>query len=295
MRIIDLLHRKKRFFSLEFFPPKDPVAWPAFFDEVKKLSAMMPLYVSVTYGAGGSARNHTLTIVERLKSLDFEPMAHLTCVGSDRTRLNIFLSELKAAGIDNVLALRGDLPECSRNADRQNMEFHLAADLVDFIRTGHGELGIAVAGYPEKHPEAPDLDTDIGHLKQKMACGADFVITQLFFKNDNYFSYLAKARLQGIIAPIVPGILPVMSLPGLKRMMSLCHTLEVPHDYMVSLEEADREGGTEAVRRLGVEYAKRQILDLLERGAPGIHLYTLNRSATCLEIASYPPIARFMA
>lgn len=295
MRIIDLLDQNKKFFSLEFFPPKNTAAWPDFFEEVAKLTAIKPLFASVTYGAGGSTRNHTLQIVHQLRHMGLEPMAHLTCVGSDEEGLEEFLRELEAEGVDNVLALRGDLPDSVDYPEQICPSFCQAGELVSFIRTRHPSMGIGVAGYPEKHPEAACLEEDAQYLVEKVKRGADFVITQLFFNNDHYFNFVDKIRAMGLKSKIIPGILPVPAYGSLKRILRLGGNLEIPADYINSLEKADKESGSQAVAKLGLAYAKKQIIDLMRRGAPGIHLYSLNRSEACLEIASDPEIVRLMS
>jgi len=284
VRIVDLIAaRGEPFISLEFFPPKQESSWPDFFSVADRLRAADPLFVSVTYGAGGSTQKNTLDIVARLKrDQGFTPMAHLTCVGADETAIDAFLASLETAGVDNVLALRGDPPAGQDTFVPENAAFAHASDLVRFIRARYPRLGVGVAAYPEKHPEAPSPEDDLDHLKFKIGRGGDFAITQLFFDNALYFAFVAKARAAGIDVPIVPGILPVASLAGLKRILGFCGAT-VPPDYLAALEEADTEG-PEAVRRCGVAHATAQARDLLAKGAPGVHLYTLNKASSCLEI-----------
>ena len=284
MRIAQLLQRQEPFLSLEFFPPKDRAQWPGFFDVVRQLKTLDPLFCSVTYGAGGSTQHNTLEIVARMKQeYGLEPLAHLTCVGADRKRLGVFLEGLREAGVQNVLALRGDPPRGETAFTPDSDEFQHGNDLVSFIHQDFAGFSIGVAGYPEKHPEAASLDEDLGHLRQKVACGADFIITQLFFDNDAYFDFVARARDEGITVPIIPGILPVQNLAALKRMLTFCGA-SVPDDYMRDLERVQQVYGESGVRGLGLGYAKNQIRNLLDRGAPGVHLYTLNKADTCLDI-----------
>lgn len=291
MRIDELLSRGRQFVSLEFFPPKEKDAWPAFFFEVGKLSALNPLFVSVTYGAGGSTQANTLELVTRF-SRDFglNPMAHLTCVGASEASLSAFLKALVDAGVDNVLALRGDPPQGQPDFKPGNAAFQHASDLAGFIRRAYPALCIGVAGYPEKHPQAESLDADIDALKLKLERGGNFAITQLFFDNDAYFAFVEKCRARGIGAPILPGVLPILNLASIKRIASLCGA-SIPADYLARLEAAAERGGAEAVRREGVAFARRQCRDLLTRGAPGVHLYTLNKAQSCLEIAKDLPLA----
>lgn len=284
MRIAQLLQRQEPFLSLEFFPPKDRAQWPGFFDVVRQLKELAPLFCSVTYGAGGGTQHNTLEIVTRMKQeYGLEPLAHLTCVGADRARLGSFLSGLADGGVENVLALRGDPPRGETSFTPDSEEFQHGSDLVSYIRSEFPDLCIGVAGYPEKHPEAPSMEDDLERLRHKVACGADFVITQLFFDNDRYFEFVDRARAEGIGVPIIPGVLPVQNLAALKRMLSFCGA-SVPEGYMRDLEHVQQAYGESGVRGLGLGYAKNQIRNLLDRGAPGVHLYTLNKADTCLEI-----------
>jgi len=285
MKIIDLIKEKSSpFVSFEFFPPKDKDAWPAFFEAAGRLRAVDPLFVSVTYGAGGATQHNTLDIVTRLKEEHgFTPMAHLTCVKADAKALTEFLDAITRAGVRNVLALRGDPPKGETDFKPDNEAFKHASDLVAFIKARYPDLGLGVAAYPEKHPQAATLEEDMGYLKLKFAQGGDFAVSQLFFDNALYFDFVKKAKEMGMDKPILPGVLPVMNLGGLKRMISLCGA-SVPADYMRELEEAEAKGGQEAVAEAGVAYAMKQAAGLLAGGAPGVHLYTLNKADACLRI-----------
>jgi methylenetetrahydrofolate reductase (NADPH) len=284
MRIISAITSDKPFISLEFFPPKEHGEWPAFFRTVDRLAGSTPLFASVTYGAGGSSHQNTLEIVTRLKrDHGMEAMAHLTCIGSRCDEIQRFLDDLNREGVTNVLALRGDLPQEVLPESAPCQPLKHASDLVSFIRTTHPEMGIGVAGYPETHPEAVSQETDLQALRLKMDQGADFIVTQLFFDNDYYIDFVRRARAVGIHKPIIPGILPVVNLKVINRIISLCGA-SVPPEYMAALEEADRSGGAAAVQRVGVAYARRQAEELLDGGAPGVHLYTLNRAEAVLEI-----------
>ena len=274
MKIIDSISPGKPFVSLEFFPPKEQGDWPAFFRTVDRLTAADPLFASVTYGAGGSSYRDTLEIVSRLKKeCGLETMAHLTCIGSECDEVERFLDALTSEGVTNVLALRGDLPkEVTPNTYPCRTLLH-ASDLVKLIRSGHPDMGIGVAGYPETHQEAVSPEADLDALRIKLDQGADFVVTQLFFDNAHYFNF------------VIPGILPVVSLKVINRIISLCGA-NIPATYMTVLEEADRSGGAAAVQKVGVAYARRQAEELLAAGAPGVHLYTLNRADAVLEIVT---------
>jgi methylenetetrahydrofolate reductase (NADPH) len=284
LRISELMESRPGFVSLEFFPPKDRAAWPGFFQVVDSLKRLDPLFVSVTYGAGGSTRDKTLEIVSTLKrGMGLEPMAHLTCVDATRERIRDFLDTLRGSGVDNVLALRGDPPKGEERFTPSSGDFRYASDLVRLIRRDYPEFGIGVAGYPEGHLESPDLATDMAFLKYKLEQGADFVVTQLFFENSIYLDFVSRARSMGITRPIIPGILPIMSLAVIKKGISLSGA-SMPEELLRRLEAADRAGGNEAVQELGIAHARAQIRELLQSGAPGVHLYTLNRADACLAI-----------
>jgi methylenetetrahydrofolate reductase (NADPH) len=285
VRITELLSRGAPFLSLEFFPPKDRAEWPAFFATVERLKALNPLFASVTYGAGGSTQGDTLEIVTRLsQEYGLETMAHLTCIGAESTTLTTFLDQLIAAGVHNVLALRGDLPQDSSAEVFACLPLQNASDLVAFIRTSHPEIGVGVAGYPETHPEAASPDHDLNYLKLKVDQGGDFIVTQLFFDNQLYFDFVRKARILGITKPIIPGILPVVSLKVIQRIATLCGA-GIPPAFLQELEAADQRGGADAVQEVGIAYARKQVQELLAAGVPGVHLYTLNRADAVLKLA----------
>lgn len=284
VRIVELFREGKPFISLEFFPPKESVDWPGFFRVVDRLRSINPLFVSVTYGAGGGTQAHSLEIVTRLKKeFGLEPMAHLTCVGATEQGITGFLDELAAAGVDNVLALRGDPPQDADAPQPEGKDFTFASDLVSFIRKRKPQMGIGVAGYPEGHPEAACPEKDLQALRYKLNQGGDFVVTQLFFDNGYYWDFVRRARAVGITQPIVPGVMPIFSLRVIRKVLSLCGAT-IPADFLAHLEKAQEKGGPDAVQALGIEYARRQIRELLDAGVPGVHLYTLNRDDACLEL-----------
>lgn len=286
LRINDLLSQGKRFISLEFFPPKEKDAWPSFFYEAGKLSILNPSFVSVTYGAGGSTQANTLELVTRFsRDLGLNPMAHLTCVGASEDSLRSFLDGLQEAGVDNVLALRGDPPQGQPDFKPENAAFQYASDLTGFIHEAYPDLCIGVAGYPETHPQAESADKDLDYLKLKVDKGGSVIITQLFFNNDHYFRFVERCRARGIDKPIIPGVLPILNLASVKRILSLCGAT-IPAEYLARLEAANDQGGASAVRELGVEFAREQCRDLIARGAPGVHLYTLNKAQACLDIVN---------
>ncbi len=274
---------KKPFFSLEFFPPSDEKNLPGFFETVEKLRALAPLFVSVTYGAGGGKQRNTLDVTAELARRGLNTMAHLTCVGAEPESISSYLAELRAAGVDNVLALRGD-PPAGQEIDWSKGYFRHASDLVAFARRQQPYMGIGVAAYPAPHPESNSIAQDRLYTADKMRSGADFAVTQLFFDPREYADLLEHLRGMGIHTPVIPGILPIQSFDSLRRVLSLCGA-NIPGKLYLDLESANAKGGAEAVREVGLEFAVRQIRFLLENGAPGIHLYTLNKADMCLRLA----------
>lgn len=283
MKIKELITENKKFISVEYFPPKERNDWDNFFKTVEKLKKLNPLFASVTYGAGGSTHKDSLEIVQKLQN-DFglETMAHLTCIGSKKEEISTFLDNLQKAGVSNVLALRGDRP-ADDNSKETTATFNYASELISFIKSSFPDFGIAAAAYPEGHPEAVSKEKDLEYLKVKTSNGADFAITQLFFDNNLYFEFVKRARAIGINKPIIPGILPVVNLKVIKRILSLCGAT-IPEYFLKELEIADKNGGASAVQQCGVNFAKKQCQELLAGGAPGLHIYTLNRAETVLEL-----------
>ncbi|HEX3596696.1 MAG TPA: methylenetetrahydrofolate reductase [NAD(P)H] [Polyangiaceae bacterium] len=281
MKIIDKLARERPAFSFEFFPPKDEAGVEQLFRTVQDLRPYSPTYVSVTWGAGGSTRRLTVELVRRIKQeTGIEAMAHLTCVGATREDIRGVLEQLRAAGIENVLPLRGDPPRGETTFVKTEGGFGTAAELVTFIR-GAYDFCLAGACYPEKHPEAVDHETDLRYLKAKVDAGADFLVTQLFFENADYFDFVARARTSGISIPIVAGMWPITNLSQIQRITGMCGAT-LPPRLLARLEAA--RGDAEAVRAVGVAHAIDQCRELVSRGVPGIHFYTLNRSHATVEI-----------
>jgi methylenetetrahydrofolate reductase (NADH) len=275
MRIETILDEQRPVFSFEFFPPKTDEGQSALQTALSELKEDQPEYVSVTYGAGGTTRSRTLEITKWLKQdLGIEAMAHLSCVGESKDRVAEILEELAAAGIENVLALRGDPPRGETEWRPHPEGLHYSVELIELIRSRF-DLCVGAACFPEVHPEAPDLDTDLHYAKRKVDAGAGFLITQLFFDNELYFEFVDAARAAGIGVPIIPGIMPVTNLNQIKTITGMCGAT-IPAELERELE--GRADDPEAVAELGVAYATLQCSDLLARGAPGIHFYTLNRS-----------------
>ncbi|PIE60137.1 MAG: methylenetetrahydrofolate reductase [NAD(P)H] [Desulfobulbus propionicus] len=285
MRIPELLNRGGQSLSLEFFPPKKQDDWPDFLETAGQLKVLAPSFVSVTYGAGGSTQDATLEICRQLMDhCSYEVMPHLTGVAADTDKIDQFLATLKALGVDNVLALRGDRPQ-GFSGDDQELFAHFphASDLVSYVHSSQPEMAVGVAGFPEGHAECSSIAKDLEVMREKVESGASFVITQLYFDNRVYFDYVERLRCRGIRLPIIPGILPVRNLASLRFILQLCNA-RIPGQLINALLKADEEGGSKAVYATGVSYARQQIKELLQGGAPGVHLYTLNKADMCLEV-----------
>lgn len=284
MKVKELFDKGKPVFSFEFFPPKDDAGVITLFETVKNLKELHPSFVSVTYGAGGSTRRKTVEITKRIKQeLDIEAMSHLTCVGHGRDEISAILDEIEAAGIENVMTLRGDPPKGETNFVAHPDGFHHANELVTFIRSRKPAFCLGVAGYPEAHPEAPSKEADLTNLKRKVDAGADFIVTQLFFDNRDYFDFVERAQALGIRLPVVPGIMPITDVAQIKRFTQMCGA-KIPPALLAELESVD--GTREAVVEIGIRYATAQCESLLINGAPGIHFYTLNKSTSTRTILS---------
>lgn len=284
MKIVDALAGQSRpFYSLEFFPPKEEEQWPDFFAAVERLRALNPLYASVTYGAGGGTQANTFEITAKLKAMGLTLMPHLTCVNATSERLAAFLGQLADIGVRNIMALRGDAPQIE-GFSWDKGEFRHASDLVAFVRREFPDFCIGVAGYPGAHPESPTFAADSAHTKAKLDAGADFAVTQLFFDVREYFAMVERLREKGITKPVIPGILPIQSLEAVRRILRMCGA-NIPGKLYLALEEANDKGGAKAVRDTGIRFAVEMIRRLIDNGAPGIHLYTLNRAGLCLRIA----------
>ena len=261
--------------SFEFYPPKTREGIHAVFRAIHRLESFNPDFVSVTYGAGGTTQALTEEIVTRVKGeTDLLPMAHLTCVGQAKEEIHGVLSRLESSGIENVIALRGDPPRGTSNFVPVKGGFSHATELIEHINSNFG-FGIAAACYPEGHVESHNLDTDIEFTKRKLDAGAEFLITQLFYDNNYFFSFLDKARKVGIDAPVLAGVLPILSTEQIRRFTSLCGSSIPP----AINEELDRLAGQKnGARELGIQIATEQVRELLSCGVDGVHFYALNRS-----------------
>jgi methylenetetrahydrofolate reductase (NADPH) len=270
--------------SLEFFPPKDEAGVAALRETALTLKRVAPDFVSVTYGAGGSTRERTAQVSRILREeIGFTVMPHLTCVGHSRFELNDIADQLHAGGYRNIMALRGDPPRGDTTFRPAPDGLRHANELVALLKARHPDLCLGVGGYPEKHPEAPSPEVDLDNLKRKVDAGACFVTTQLFFDNTLYYRFVERCRARGIGVPIVPGIMPVHSLKQIKRFTEMCGA-HLPARLITRLEAAGDH--PEVVETIGIDWALNQIRDLLAHGAPGYHLYILNRAKSGLALAA---------
>jgi methylenetetrahydrofolate reductase (NADPH) len=282
LKIKDIL-TNRRTISFEFFPPRAADGVPSVVDVASRLQRFSPDFVSVTYGAGGGTRAFTEEITMRLKSRgDTEVMAHLTCVAQSREEVHGVLQRLQASDIENVIALRGDRPPGTEDELPGEDEFAHATDLIQHIGA-HFDFGIAGACYPEGHTESDDLESDIAYARMKQDLGADFLITQLFYDNDYFYGLQERAAAAGITIPIIPGVLPILSAPQIRRFTSLCGAT-IPPQLDARLERFAEDN--RAVREIGIEHATRQAEDLWANGVPGIHFYVLNRAYSVSHILS---------
>jgi methylenetetrahydrofolate reductase (NADPH) len=285
MTVIEQIKRSSRpLISVEFFPPKSEAAQTVFNKGAVELIRLKPDFVSVTCGAGGSAAGPTLEISKQLHDLGYPSvMPHCTCVGMSRAELAHSIDAIVAQGFTNIMALRGDPPRGEKFFKPEPDGFRYAAELIAFLRDRHPQLCIGTAGYPEKHPEAYNKIEDIRHLKEKVDAGADFITTQLFLHNHVYAEFVEQCRAAGITVPIIPGLLPVISLEQINRMRTFCE-FHVPDELLKNLKAAEND--PVKMERIGLYWAIEQISGLIEGGAPGIHLYLLNRAKT----AFYPEL-----
>lgn len=279
--IAELFAKGRPLFSFEFFLPKAPEDLDKFIADVKALKDLRPDYVSLTYGAGGSGRERTVEAAGRIQNeTGLTTACHLTCIAHTRGEITAVLDRLTVLGIRHLVALRGDAPKDQPVLPPGQRDFGYASDLVAFVKK-RGGFRMAVAGYPETHPEAVSADDDLARFAAKSAAGADWAITQLFFDSKDYFAFVRRARAAGVTAPIVPGIMPVTGYAQLKRFTAMCGA-RIPAELEARLAKVQAD--PDAVIHEGVEWGARQCLELLEGGAPGIHFYTLNRSHSTTEI-----------
>lgn len=282
MLLKDILNCTPTTFSFEFFPPKTDAAWEHLFHTIADLMPLRPSWVSVTYGAGGSTRENTHRLVVRLnRQTDLTVVSHLTCVESTREDIHEILGRYDASGIENILALRGDPPAGQNSWSAPAGGFQYAIDLVSFIKGHYPHMSIGVAGFPEGHPETPNRLREIDHLKAKVDAGADYIITQLFFDNRDFYDYCERCELAGITVPIIAGIMPIITKNGMVRMAELAAGSRFPAALLRAVNSAQTPG---EVEEIGVQWATEQVRDLIAHGVRGIHFYTLNNARATLKI-----------
>ena len=291
MHIQDVLAKYRTTFSFEFFPPKDDAAAEQLFVHIAELEPLKPAFVSVTYGAGGSTRQRTHDLVVRIKqTTTLDPVPHLTCVCHQDADIAAILERYAGHGVGNILALGGDPPRDLANYERARDAFQHAADLVRFIlafnqRRVHPDrrgFGIGVAGFPEGHPATPNRVRELEYLKAKVDAGADYIVTQLFFDNHDFYDFRERCEIAGIKVPIIAGLMPITSAAVMKRIPELALGARYPARLVRAMQRAGTDA--EAIRRVGVHYATEQCRDLLDHNVRGIHFYTLNNSFATREI-----------
>lgn len=291
MHIADILSRPEPSFSFEFFPPKSEAASQRLYQTILELENLGPSFVSVTYGAGGSTRDLTHDLVMKLhETTSIPPVPHLTSVCHSKEEIDAILERYSKAGVNNLLALRGDPPSNLKDYCRSDDAFQYASELVAHIKKfnesgRHSDprgFGIGVAGFPEGHPDTPNRLLELEHLKAKVDAGADYICTQLFFENSEFLDFRDRCRLAGINVPIIAGIMPISTLKGLKRMADLAGGTKFPAKLLRALNRTD--GSDEAVEQVGIHYAAQQCAELLDADVDGIHFYTLNQSKATQQI-----------
>lgn len=291
MHISDILSKHSPSLSFEFFPPRTQESSDALYEVIAELEPYQPSFVSVTYGAGGTTRDLTHDLVLRIKeTTGIPPVPHLTCIGHTEADIDSLLVRYAEAGVSNILALRGDPPRDQPNYDRSKDDFKFASDLVTFIKKFNESgrhpdprgFGIGVAGFPEGHPTTPNRVLEMEYLKAKVDAGADYICTQLFFDNHDFFDFRERCEIEGINVPIIAGIMPVTSTKGMRRMAELAEGARYPAKLLRALKRAGND--ERSVERVGIHYAAQQCLELLDAGVAGIHFYTLNKSKATREI-----------
>lgn len=281
MKIKDIIKDRDKSISFEFFPPKTEQGEKTLFENIEKLSVFNPAYVSVTYGAGGSTRDKTISIVERInKNATLDVMAHLTCIGSTREEITEILKYYSGIGVENILALRGDPPMGATEIPQIEEGFEYARDLIEFIKNSY-DFSIGAAVYPEGHRESPSLEEDMRHTKAKVEAGADFLITQMFFDNKFFYNFLERTEKLGINVPIIPGIMPITNLKRVRQLSLMCNA-SIPSNLNELIYRY--ENLPEDSRKAGLDYTTNQCRNLLENGVKYFHFYTLNQWEPSTEI-----------
>jgi methylenetetrahydrofolate reductase (NADPH) len=282
MKIIDLLNEDRLHLSFEVFPPKLESSFESVRSATEEIAKLRPSFMSVTYGAGGGTSKYTLDIAKNIKELYGVPtLAHLTCVSSSKQTVAEKIEAIKTAGITNVMALRGDVPEAMQNDDRSKWDYTHAIELVRELKASGGDFCIGGACYPEIHPESVDQKTDIRYLKEKVNAGCDFLTTQMFFDNNLLFSFLYKIREAGITVPVIPGIMPITNASQIERAVKLSGSF-MPRRFMSLV---DKFGSSpNAMKQAGIAYATDQIIDLYANGIKNVHVYSMNKPDVAAKI-----------
>lgn len=282
MHISEVLKQREISISFEFFPPKNEEASLDLFRTIQDLSDLNPAYVSVTYGAGGSTRDLTHDLVVKLQEkTGLTIVSHLTCVGSTKAEILSILKRYNTSGIHNIMALRGDPPKGQSEFIKTENGFEFAGELVSFIKKEFPKMGVGVAGFPEGHPSTPNRLKEIEYLKWKVDQGADYICTQLFFNNDDFYDFVERCEIAGIKVPIIAGIMPVTSRKGMARMAELALGSKFPAKLLKALSRAEDD---EYAENVGIHWATEQVRDLLDHKIAGIHMYTLNKSKATRKI-----------
>lgn len=275
MKIIDLLKTEKMSLSFEVFPPKKQSNFESVRRATEEIGALKPAFMSVTYGAGGGVSNYTLAVAKNLMEKYRVPMlAHLTCVSSDRATVRQRIEDMRAAGIENVMALRGDLTPELLESDRSGWDYHYAVELIRELKAVEPNFCIGAACYPEMHPESTDQRTDIRHLKEKVEAGADFLTTQMVFDNDLFFNFMYKLREAGVTVPVLPGIMPITNARQVERALKLSGSF-MPRRFKALVDKFGSDPA--AMKQAGIAYATDQIIDLYANGITNVHVYSMNK------------------
>ena len=282
MKIIDLLNQNKPSLSFEVFPPKSETTFESVKSATEEIAKLRPAFMSVTYGAGGGTSQYTLDIAKNIKSLYGVPtLAHLTCVSSTRDTVKQKIDEIKAAGIQNIMALRGDIPDALKNSDRTTWDYKYAIDLIYELKSANQDFCIGAACYPEIHPESATQKDDIKRLKEKVDAGVDFLTTQMFFDNNLLYNFLYKIREAGITVPVIPGVMPITNANQVERSIKLSGSF-MPQRFKSLVDKFGYN--PDAMKQAGIAYATDQIIDLYANGISNVHVYSMNKPDVAAKI-----------
>ncbi len=284
MKIIDLITKNTLSLSFEVFPPKTESGFESVKNATEEIAKLSPAFMSVTYGAGGGTSKYTLDIAQNIKKLYGVPtLAHLTCVSSTKETVKQKIAEIKAAGIENIMALRGDIPSHLENADRSNWDYKHAIDLIYELKSANEDFCIGGACYPEIHPESTTQNEDIKYLKEKVSAGCDFLTTQMFFDNNLLYNFLYKIREAGITVPVIPGVMPITNANQVERAIKLSGSF-MPQRFKSLVDKFG--GDAAAMKQAGIVYATDQIIDLYANGITNVHVYSMNKPDVAKKIQS---------